>query len=284
MKKILVPCDFSKPSINAFRFALDVASKSKGAVHLLHVIGLPVLHDSILMPVLNFEEELLKELRAKAEGQFKKLKAQYSADGIKVTTKVEFGAVSTMILDYVADKAIDIVIMGSHGASGAREFFVGSNAEKIVRRSPVPVLTTKEYYKGPVKNIVLPNSLETENQGDFISKIKVLQSFFKAHLNIVWINTPEKFTSDTITLKRLKAFANQYKLTNYTTHVFNAMNEEIGIHEFFKLIDGDIIAMATHGYRGLAHMLNGSMAENVVNHANKLIWTYSLKNERVEAR
>ena len=282
MKKILVPCDFSKPAINAFRFALDVASQSKGTILLLHVIELPVLHDTVLMPVLNFEEELLKELRGKAETEFKKLVAKYKFEGVKVSDKVVFGNVATMILDCVNENSIDIVIMGSHGASGAREFFVGSNAEKIVRRSPVPVLTTKEYYNGPVKNIVLPNNLDTENQNDFIAKIKSLQNFFKARLNIVWINTPEKFTSDTTTLERLKAFAKQYKLTNYTTHVFNYMSEEEGILEFSRLIDGDMIAMATHGYKGIAHMVNGSMAENVVNHTDKLIWTYSLQNEPVE--
>jgi nucleotide-binding universal stress UspA family protein len=62
MKKILVPCDFSKPAINAYRFALDVAQQSKGTVHLLNVIELPILHDSVLMPVLNFEAQLLEEL------------------------------------------------------------------------------------------------------------------------------------------------------------------------------------------------------------------------------
>lgn len=282
MKKILVPCDFSKPAVNAFRFALDVASQSKGTVHLLHVVELPVLHDSLLMPVLSFEEQLLKELKEKAETEFKKLVAKYKIEGVKITRHVVFGAVTTMILDYVTENSIDAVIMGSHGASGAREFFVGSNTEKIVRRAPVPVLTTKAYYKGPVKNIVLPNNLDTENQSEFIARVKTLQSFFKAQLNIVWINTPENFTSDTITLERLLAFAKQYKLTNYTTHVFNSMNEEEGIIQFSKLINADMIAMATHGYKGIAHMVNGSLAENVVNHASKLIWTYSLKNQPVE--
>jgi nucleotide-binding universal stress UspA family protein len=282
MKKILVPCDFSKPAINAFRFALDVARQSKGSIHLLHVIELPVLHDSIIMPVLNFEEELLKELKEKTEGEFKKLKAKYNMDGVKVTAKVVFGAVSTMILDYIPQNRMDLVIMGSHGVSGAREFFIGSNAEKIVRKSPVPVLTTKQFYKGPIKNIVFPNNLETENQRDLIEKVKVLQSFFKAQLNVVWINTLERFTGDVITLNRLKTFAKEFKLTNYKTHIFNSMNEEDGILEFSRLIDADMIAMATHGYRGIAHILNGSMAEAVVNHGDKLMWTYTLRSESEE--
>src|SRR5690242_9097484 len=100
MKKILVPFDFSKPAVNSFRFALDVASQSKGTIHLLHVIELPVIHDSVLMPVLNFEEELLKGMREKAESEFKKLVAKYKEEEVRVVRKVVFGAVARMILDY----------------------------------------------------------------------------------------------------------------------------------------------------------------------------------------
>src|SRR5688500_2826605 len=133
MKKILVPCDFSKPAINAYRFALDIAIQSKGTIHLLHVIELPVLHDTVLMPVLNFEEQLLKDLRENAEKHFKKITDQYNAAGVKVVVKTQFGSVSRMIQDYINEESIDIVVMGSHGASGVREFFIGSNAERVVR-------------------------------------------------------------------------------------------------------------------------------------------------------
>jgi nucleotide-binding universal stress UspA family protein len=269
--------------VNAFRLALDVAAQSKGTVHLLNVVELPVLHDTVLMPVLNFEEVLLKELQEKAEAEFKKIITKYNTTGSKVIAKVQFGAVATMILDYIADQSIDVVLMGSHGVSGFREFFIGSNAEKIVRRSPVPVLIMKSYYKGPIKNIVFPNTLETENQEDLIAKVKELQNFFGAQLRIVWINTPVNFASDKITLARLEAFAKRYKLQYYTTHVFNHPNEEDGILEFTKFIQGNLIAMGTHGRRGIAHIVNGSVAEDVVNHTDKPVWTYSLKNEPVEA-
>jgi nucleotide-binding universal stress UspA family protein len=283
MKKILVPCDFSKPAINAYRFALDIAAKANGTVHLLHVIELPVLHDSLLMPVLNFEQELLKELKEKAESEFKKITEKYALEEVKVFLKVIYGAPSKMILQHAKDESIDLIVMGSHGANGLRELFFGSNAEKIVRNSPVPVLVLKHYYKGHVKNIVFPNDLETENQEGLIAKVKALQNFFKAHLHLVWINTPVNFTSDTVTHERLNAFAKRFTLKDYTIHVFNHPNEDDGIIRFTKLIKGDLIAMGTHGRKGIAHLINGSMAEDVVNHAESPIWTYALKNELIEA-
>ena len=282
MKKILVPCDFSKPAINAFRFALDVAVQSKGTVHLLHVIDLPILHDTVIMPVLNFEEQLLNDLRKSAEKKFAKLTQKYKADRVKVVVKTVFGAVSRMIQDYIREQSIDMVVMGSHGASGAHEFFLGSNAEKVVRRSRVPVLVIKDYYKGPIRNIVFPNTLETEKQQDLTMKVKALQDFFKAHVHIVWINTPLNFTSDTVNRERLQEFARHYMFKNYTISIFNSTDEEKGILEFSNSIKGDLIAMGTHGRKGIAHLISGSLAEDVVNHYKGLVWTYAQQPEVVE--
>ena len=282
MKKILVPCDFSKPALNAFRSALDIAAQSNGSVYLLNIIELPVLHDTTLMPVLNFEEELLQELKEKAEKSFSKLITKYATEGVKVTGEVVFGSVSSQIIEFANAKKIDLVVMGSHGASGIREFFIGSNAEKIVRNSPVPVLVVKDYSKRSIRTIVFPNSLETDHQEALTMKVKELQAFFKAHLYLVWINTPVNFTSDNETIKRLESFAQRYMLKDYSLHVFNHRDEEAGIFEFTNKVKGDIIAMATHGRRGISHLLNGSLAEDVVNHTRGLVWTYSLKNETVE--
>jgi nucleotide-binding universal stress UspA family protein len=172
--------------------------------------------------------------------------------------------------------------MGSHGVSGLREFVIGSNAEKVVRNSPVPVLVVKDYYKGPIKNIVFPNTLDTENQEDLVMKVKALQDFFKATLHIVWINTPLNFTADAVTNERLEAFAKRFILKDYTIRVFNHTDEERGILEFSNSLKGDLIAMGTTGRRGIAHLVHGSIAEDIVNHSKGLVWTYSLQHSSVE--
>ena len=273
MKNILVPCDFSKPAVNAFRFALDIAGKSKGIVHLLNVIELPAIHDPIIMPVVFFEKEFLNELKEKTTKEFDKIINRYKPDAVEVKTEVTFGAVSRMIQDFIKKKKIDIVIMGSHGATGIREYFIGSNAEKIVRNSPVPVLVLKDLYKGPVENIVFPNTLETERQDKLIAKVKELQAFFKATVHILYVNTPTNFPADNITLERLRQFAKEFAFRNYTLNVYNYPSEESGIIQFTSQIKGDLVAMGTHGRKGLAHFLNGSLAEDVVNHAKFPIWT-----------
>jgi nucleotide-binding universal stress UspA family protein len=283
MKRILVPCDFSSPAINAYRFALDIATQSKGVVYLLNVIELPVLHDSVLMPVLSFEEQLIKELKEKAEKQFGKLTNKYQAENVTVHHAVEFGSPARMIIDYIKENNIDLVVMGSHGSNGFKEFLIGSNAEKIVRSAPAPVMVIKDYYKGPIKNIVFPNTLDIENQEELVTRVKALQHFFGAKLHLVWINTPLNFNSDTKTHQRLNAFVKRFMLKDYTINVFNHTDEEEGIIRFTKMIKGDLIAMGTNGRKGLAHVINGSLAEDVVNHTDNLIWTFSPQNALVEA-
>src|SRR5688500_2640255 len=164
MKKILVPYYFSTPANNAYRFALTIATRSKGVVYLVHVIELPVLHDSMLMPVLSIEQDFMNDTKVKAEKRFKKLTEKYKTGGAKVKFEVIFGGVSVMINDYVKKKGIDVIVMGSHGASGAREFFIGSNAEKIVRTSAVPVFVLKDFYQDPIESIVFPYVLEIDKQ------------------------------------------------------------------------------------------------------------------------
>jgi len=148
-----------------------------------------------------------------------------------------------------------------------------------VRQSPVPVLVVKEYYQRPIRNIVFPSHLDMDDQDGLISKVKQLQNFFKAKLHIVWINTPAGFIVDTKTHERLERFAKRYMFTDFTINIFNHVSTEEGILGFADMINADMIAMGTHSHTGLSHLTNGSVAEDVVNHSKRLIWTYTLKNE-----
>jgi nucleotide-binding universal stress UspA family protein len=277
MKKILVPCDFSVPAINAYRFALGIAARSKGSIYLVYVVELPVLHDTMLMPVISVEQDFMEDLAAKTEKRFQKLIEKYRTNGVKVRSEVVFGAVTTMLVDYVRKNKLDTIIMGSHGAKGVREFFVGSNADKIVRVSPVPVFVLKDFHNGEIGRIVFPYTFEADDQKKLVSKVIDLQKFLKAHIDLVRINSPGSFYRDIDILKRMEAFARRYRLRNFTIHIFNDLNEREGIINFTDVINADLIVMGTHGRRGIAHLLSGSTTEAVVNHVKWPIWTYVIK-------
>ncbi|MBX7125597.1 MAG: universal stress protein [Cyclobacteriaceae bacterium] len=273
MKKILVPCDFSDQAVQAFRFACEIARESKGEVRLLNIVELPVLHDSVLMPTLYFEEAYLKDSRENAEKSFEKMISKWAKDDQKVKGHVEFGAVTPTIARFIKEHKIDLVIMGTAGASGLKEFLVGSNTEKIVRSSAVPVIAVKKSAKSAsIRHIVFPSVLTIE-EDDICTKVRALQNFFGATLHIVFINTPSGFRRDAEVKQELTDFAKRNQFKNYTINAYNDYDEESGIRNFAHEVGADLIAMATHGRRGISHLMNGSLAEDIVNHVDCPIWT-----------
>ncbi len=274
MKRILVPCDFSDPAVQAFKFAARMASQSKGQITLLNVVEIPVMHDTVLMPVLSFEEAFLKEAKEKAEKNFLKMKDRWAKD-VKVDYQVVYGATANTIREVAEEIKADVIVMGTHGASGLKEWVIGSNAEKIVRTSSIPVIAIKKQVKGDIKNIVFPMtpSLDDEN---LFQRVKALQYFFKATLHLLFVNTPGVFLRDHVSKPQMEALAKRLLLKDYGIHVYNDLSEEEGIRNFTTEMKADMVALGTHGRRGLNHLLTGSIAEDVVNHLDCPIWTYKM--------
>lgn len=273
MKKILVPCDFSKQSKAALSVAVALALKSQGEIVLLHVLPLPALYgngEMIFDPVAygNWEEDSKAELE----------KIRKQADPkVPVTSEVIYGDLVMTATQMIEEKKVDQVVMGTSGSSGFTELVIGSNTEKIVRFSPVPVLAVHRAMDiSAVKNILVPSTLEL-NQAAFIDRLKELQTFFHATLHILLINTPSNFKRDAEGKEALEEFVKNYKLTNCKTYFKSYPDEVNGIMDFAASENIDLIAMATHARKGLAHLFNGSMTEKVVNHFQGPIWTCHLK-------
>ena len=277
MKKILVPCDFSEPAIEAFKFAIDVASLGGGSVLVLKVIDIPVVYDATFgMPSYMDNSGLIEELQKAAKKDYHRLVKKYGKGYDKIKFSAVQGPTSMMINDFIEEKKISLVIMGTHGATGINEFFVGSTTEKIVRFSKVPVFAIRKAMPvKSIKNIVFPTTLNSD-QSDFIKKLKVLQAFFNARIHILYLNTPFNFIRDS----DLKEYAARHKFTNYTLSIRQDRYEPDGIIAFAEEIKADLLAMATHGRKGLSHFIEGSITEDVVNHINCPVWTYVLKNKK----
>ncbi|MBS1542427.1 MAG: universal stress protein [Bacteroidetes bacterium] len=273
MKKILVPCDFSDPAVQAFKFACNIARKSGGEILLLHVIELPVLYDT--GAVLTFEEAYLKDRKAEADKNFAKMKEKWAMDIPGFQTMVEYGGAVPVIRKLIHEKKVDLVIIGTHGASGLKEFAIGSNAEKIVRTSEVPVIAIKKETP-EIKNIIFPTSPDIADE-ELLKKVKEVQDFFGARLHILFVNTPASFRRDSETRPALEAMAKKFDLRNFSINICNDISEEEGIAAFSKEVMADMVAMRTHGRRGLAHLATGSIAEDLVNHINCPIWTFKIK-------
>jgi nucleotide-binding universal stress UspA family protein len=277
MQKILVPCDFSDQTHQALVLAFDLARRSGGNVHLLHVVEPPLIHDNLITSPLTFESTLLNDLGEQSQQRLAQWTERYGNE--KFTTHTDFGPPVGVMMNYIEANHIDLVVAGTKGASGLKEFFVGSNAEKIVRNASCPVIAVKKNETlASLRDIVFPNALE-DGQEDLVMHVKALQHFLDATLHVVWINTPERFISDDVTQEQLQDFARHHMLKNFSLHIYNGKDEASGVIDFTHSIQASMIAMGTHGRHGLQHMLNGSVAEDVVNHVDCPIWTYAIKRK-----
>ncbi len=138
---IVCPVDFSEYTEGILKYAVSIAKKYDARVHLLHVI--PNLnyftpYESFLTPenLVLIERNIEKEI----EKDFEKIVKKIDMPVIKI---IKTGVVFVEIIDYIKEENIDLVIMGTHGRSGIEHILIGSVAEKILRRSPCPVLTVR---------------------------------------------------------------------------------------------------------------------------------------------
>jgi nucleotide-binding universal stress UspA family protein len=140
IKNILVPTDFSELSADATGTAVAMCKRHNATLHILHVVENRFLSapPDANMAAVYIVPELEKTGAENLAELEKKIK---SKQGVNIVTYLEFGNPSDVIRDKAMDLSVDLIVMGTHGASGLREFFIGSNAYNVIKNTTIPVLT-----------------------------------------------------------------------------------------------------------------------------------------------
>ena len=145
LKKILFPVDLSESSLKIVPYVQTVAEKFNSKIHLFFAARVFDYFTSIYVPhpsVKNFEAEIVQGAEKKLE-EF----VEEHFQGVSPKAKVVLGDAAEEVLNYVRSEGIDLVIMGTHGRKGLEKIVFGSVAERVVQKSPVPVLTVSPYGK-----------------------------------------------------------------------------------------------------------------------------------------
>jgi len=277
MKKILVPTDFSQHADYALRTAAQIAKKNNGEIILLHMLELPsqvidqVSGKSGSVPEVMFFIQKTRE-------RFEQVKNQDFLKGIPITEAVQFEKAFDGIIKASKSHNIDLVVMGSHGTSGVRGLFVGSNTEKVVRSSDIPVFVVKNDLDiNKIKTIVFASDFSQEAEKPFEKAVLFAKSF-DARINLLMINTNARFLSTEESDTKISSFLENFNLTDldYSVHVYNDYSVERGVLNFANKTNPDIIAVGTHGRKGISHYLNGSIGEDIVNSAIRPVVTFKI--------
>jgi len=267
MNKILVPTDFSECSYHAVEVAAQIARKNDARLILMHIVNIPSYEANTSTESFQDVAEGLFIMKL-VRKRFAELMEQPFLEGVNVVELVQFDSVYESISKQAKQHEANLIVMGSTGASGTKEFIMGSNTEKIIRTSTTPVLVIKKRMENfSLKKIMFASNFYSESYGAFHGVLKFIK-MFNAELHLVKVNTPSSFENTRYSRKLFSDFADKFGLKYYHSHIYNEERIEEGIHHMAEEIGADLIAMETHGRTGLAHFLAGSITEAVANHSS----------------
>ena len=274
MKKILVPTDFSEHAYYALKVAAGIAKKNNGEIILLHMLELP--HEAGDAVGIGHELPEIMLFKNAAINKLEDLMDDEVLDGINVSEVVQFELAFDGIMNISKKNNVDLIIMGSHGANRFKEMFVGSNAEKVVRNSEIPVLIIKKDQPNfNVNKFVFASDFSDEIKKPF-AKVVEFANKFDAELHVVMINTPSSFKPTHLSEEIMDKFVSGFNANKLFKHIYNDVNIESGVLNFANHVNADLIGMSTHGRKGLAHFFNGSISEDLVNHSVRPVITFKI--------
>lgn len=276
MKRILVPTDFSEQAENALRVAAQLANKYNAEIFLLHMLELPA---NVIDPATRDNSDTMPEslfYMKLAHKRFTELMSKDFLKGIEVIETVLFHEAFEGIMKVTEENDCDFIVMGSQGATGVKEFFVGSNTEKVVRNSPIPVLVIKqEIPLFEVKNFVYATDFTPAMQKPFEKAVEFAKKI-DATMHLVYINTSNKFKTSDQMEEKMKDFSKNINYDNYTLTLYNDESIEKGILNFAAKKNAGLVGLGTHGRKGISHFLNGSIGEDLANHAEIPVITFKI--------
>ncbi len=275
MKRILVPTDFSEQAENALKVAVQLAKKHDSEIFLLHMLELPLqLVDPARSGSGNLPESLF--FMKLAHQQFDEVLSRPYLQGIKIHETVDFQGAFDGIMDISQQHNCDLIIMGSNGVTGLKEVFIGSNTEKVVRHSQIPVLVIKnEHLNFHVEEFIFATDFTKKMQKPFLEAVSFAKKM-GAKIHLVYINTANKFKTTMYLENIMSEFVKDLEFQNYTLNVHNDSSIETGIVNFVMRKKANLIGISTHGRKGLAHLLNGSLSEDLVNHVDMPVITFKI--------
>ncbi|NDV44744.1 universal stress protein [Flagellimonas sediminis] len=273
MKKILVPTDFSEYSEYALEVAAQMAKKHESGIVLLHMIG---MSESVLANSEIAEEQEAKYYLKLAKKKLKDITKKEYLREIPVEVIIQNYKDFKEVNQVAKEQNCDLVVMGSHGTSGLSDLFVGSNTEKVIRTSEIPVLVIKhQHLDFKVNKMVFASDLENESIPAF-KKASALAQLLSASIEIVYINDAgANFMGVDDVRKRVADFKRELD-QSVEVHFYNYHTVEGGLFNYCLMNNVDLLVIPTHGRKGFAHFLVGSLAENVSNHAKLPVMTIKL--------
>lgn len=279
MKSILVPTDFSDCARQATDVAARMAARLGAQLHLMTCLDIPEGWKGFTQQQKDMQPAA-QQLINNAMMRFSDW--QHACPDLQVSTAYCSGKLVAGINQYAEAHDIDFVIMGSHGASGKNEFFIGSNTQKTIREIHRPVLVIKEPMETVNFDKVVFASSFHEDEREAFLKFKAFVKPFVPEIHLVEVHTSSLFDPPYILSRQaMEDFRGLCSPFRCETHIFRNFSIDQGIRNFAEAIGAKLIGISNHHRHPLRRMLTGSNVEALVNHSEIPVLSidYKLKED-----
>lgn len=270
MKRILVPTDFSAYADKALQYAVQIAGKNGAEIMLLHICSLPVpVYEESEADIAAFNREKTIELNA----QLRRYKTSFEeSDGVKIRTLLSQGDTVETIVHKINEFKIDLVVMGTRGASGIKAMVLGTRTAAVMKATKVPVLAVPENYDGaPPKNILL--AIQREESDQLLGPLFEISSIFGARVRTAIFTEDDAPVAELIEHAHTAAVASERLQQIYTAP--NLEVEHIAGDNFREAIDNyiqskkvDLLVMVSHRRNLLQRLFGSSMTRKMAYHTH----------------
>lgn len=267
MRKILFPTDFSQASINAYIYALKLAKKINAEIITVHVAALPI------PLVIENNDFLLDNYNISEWGDFENFKSEVPKlraiaeenllHRVKATHMLERGNVVDEILNIALSEKPEFIVMGTKGASGLKEIFLGSITEKIINKSRCRVLAIPEECRyNPVHNILFLTMYE-KYELDILGQVKEIARLFDAYIKVLQIKKNHE-EEDNIKISQWK---DHFKKSNMAFSILATDAIEETVLDFIEINKIDIAVVTVHQKSFLEKLFLFSLSRQLAYHS-----------------
>lgn len=272
INKILIPTDFSETANLALDHAVNLAKLLDSEIVLHHVIS--TFSFRVNLPEVTDAEEAHQHKLSGAVGA--KLK-QLADDirqraGIKVSTLISSGRIKDEVVRAAEQTDADLIVMGTHGVSGLREFFMGSNAFRVVSDAPCPVLTLRSTVKYlGFKNIIVPIDNSFHSREKLSISIRMARTY-GATLHVCGLRSHDHNDEELngrfrMKMKQVEDFILEKEVDHTITTLF-CSNIAKTTMDYAKEKAGDLIIIVNEGEINDTGFFLGAYAQQIVNHSS----------------
>ena len=275
MDHILVPIDFSKDSINALDYALVIANKMNANVRLIYIKKEENFYPDFAKGFSSIKQKTAKEY---FDELIDLVKAKCT--NCTIDYKIREGHIYREITNQAKYDDAKMIVMGTHGVSGFEQYWIGSNAFRVVTNADCPVITIRYgFMKSEIKKIVLPIDISLFSRHK-VPTVAGLAKVMGAEVHVVAVHE----TSQEEVIAKVQLYANQalgyLKEKNIQCSFKTIKGENITetTIEYAEKINAELISIITTQTEKMSNLWLGSYAQQMVNQSPIPVMTVRLNN------